>query len=68
MSNHSQNDDENGRKKFNLSAVALDHSSVVWYFMIVFMDESAGRVDGDKWYRQSADYRGGPVAIVLGFG
>ena len=37
MSNSSENDDKNGKKKFNLSAVALDHSSVVWYFMIVFM-------------------------------
>ncbi|MGA9550526.1 MAG: hypothetical protein WBS14_23085, partial [Rhodomicrobium sp.] len=37
MSNSSENNGKNGEKKFNLSAVALDHSSVVWYFMIVFM-------------------------------
>ncbi|MGA8772606.1 MAG: efflux RND transporter permease subunit, partial [Rhodomicrobium sp.] len=37
MNNSSENNGKNGEKKFNLSAVALDHSSVVWYFMIVFM-------------------------------
>ena len=37
MSDSSKNVDENGKSKFNLSAVALDHSSLVWYFMIAFM-------------------------------
>ena len=32
-----ENTDENGKKKFNLSALALDNSSVIWYFMIVCM-------------------------------
>jgi multidrug efflux pump len=34
MSTQPKNTDSNG-KKFNLSAVALDNSSVIWYFMIV---------------------------------
>ncbi len=37
MSTLPENTDENGKKKFNLSAVALDNPSVIWYFMIVCM-------------------------------
>ncbi len=35
MSTLSKNTDENGKRKFNLSAVALNNPSVIWYFMIV---------------------------------
>ena len=35
MSTQPENTDNNGKKKFNLSAVALDNPSVIWYFMIV---------------------------------
>jgi multidrug efflux pump subunit AcrB len=37
MSTLPKNTDESGKKKFNLSAVALDNPSVIWYFMIVCM-------------------------------
>ena len=37
MSTLPENSDGNGKKKFNLSAVALDNPSVIWYFMIVCM-------------------------------
>ena len=37
MSTLPGNEDKNGKKKFNLSAVALDNPSVIWYFMIVCM-------------------------------
>ena len=37
MSTLPGNTNENGKKKFNLSAVALDNPSVIWYFMIVCM-------------------------------
>ncbi len=37
MSTLPENADGNGKKKFNLSAVALDNPSVIWYFMIVCM-------------------------------
>ena len=37
MSATPEKSDGNGKKKFNLSAVALDNPSVIWYFMIVCM-------------------------------
>ncbi len=37
MSTLPENRDGNEKKKFNLSAVALDNPSVIWYFMIVCM-------------------------------
>jgi multidrug efflux pump subunit AcrB len=37
MSTLLENTDESGKKKFNLSAVALDNPSVIWYFMVVCM-------------------------------
>ena len=37
MSASPEKSDGNGKKKFNLSAVALDNPSVIWYFMIVCM-------------------------------
>ena len=37
MSTTPENPDGNEKKKFNLSAVALDNPSVIWFFMIVFM-------------------------------
>ncbi len=37
MSATPEKSDGSGKKKFNLSAVALDNPSVIWYFMIVCM-------------------------------